>query len=140
MTQPFSVSVCDDCENIWTGITGVKCPECGSRNVSIRKYDFVKNDIIEFADEKFLVIKNHGPSGMVKELNSPAIIDYFRWFFCGADCKLVGHQSRPKMFTCIECGKPFSSDDLFLLKGIVQVKENLVTAVYRSPCCEADYK
>lgn len=42
-------------------------------------FDFKAGDVIEFCNDKFVVIENHGVSGTVKELNSPQIINHFRW-------------------------------------------------------------
>ena len=45
----------------------------------INVFDFKGGDVIEFCDDKFVVIENNGISGTVKELNSPQIIKKFKW-------------------------------------------------------------
>ncbi len=51
---------------------------------------FKPGDIIEYCDDKFEVLENHGYKGTVKELGkNPVVISSFHWFYCGTGCKLV---------------------------------------------------
>lgn len=51
--------------------------------------DFKSTDIIEFCDEKYLVLENYGNSGKVQVYPNGIIIDPFYWNFSGTLCNLV---------------------------------------------------
>ena len=58
------------------------------------KKDFEPGDIIEFADEKYIVIENNGDTGTVQPVGDPnCTIRWFRWLFEGEECKLVKRYS-----------------------------------------------
>ena len=50
---------------------------------------FNRGDIVEFCDERFLVLENHGNSGRVQEHPGGEVIAPFYWSFEGASCVKV---------------------------------------------------
>ena len=50
---------------------------------------FGRGDIIEFADEQYLVIENNGSTGVVCPIGETYYLRMFYWEFEGEKCKLV---------------------------------------------------
>ena len=61
----------------------------------MKNMDFKKYDIIEYAGDYFMVLKNYGHKGRVQEYfpggNVGEIIDPFYWVYEGLECSLVNH-------------------------------------------------
>jgi hypothetical protein len=57
--------------------------------------DFKKGDVIEFAGDRFTVLKNSGDSGKVQEFPDGAIVEPFYWEFEGEDCVLIKDANKP---------------------------------------------
>jgi Mn-dependent DtxR family transcriptional regulator len=50
---------------------------------------FKREEIIEYADEEYVVLKNYGTRGRVRLLNTHMIIDPFYWNFQGMEARRV---------------------------------------------------
>lgn len=61
----------------------------------MKNMDFKRYDIIEYAGDYFMVLKNYGHKGRVQEYfpggNVGEIIDPFYWVYEGLECSLVNH-------------------------------------------------
>ncbi len=56
----------------------------------MKKMDFKRGDVIEYAGDKYRVLENHGTSGKVKALNDGGVVICpFYWSAYGEDCKKV---------------------------------------------------
>jgi len=61
---------------------------------SIKNCTIQIGDVIEFCDETYIVVMNHGNSGLVKEYYDGKIGDFigtFYWYFKGSKCVVVDH-------------------------------------------------
>ena len=50
---------------------------------------FESGDLIEFCNDKFIVIENYGKHGRVREHNSNTTINNFYWEIGNDKCKLI---------------------------------------------------
>jgi len=51
---------------------------------------FEPGENIEFCDDEFVVLENHGNTGKVREAGKGGqVIEPFRWTFQGAECRRV---------------------------------------------------
>ena len=56
----------------------------------IKNLNFNPGDVINFDDRKYVVIKNYGQSGLVKEyIENGILINNFSWEYKGKDCILT---------------------------------------------------
>ena len=62
--------------------------------------EFKKDDIIEFCNDTYIVLKNYGNSGSVQEYCNDTlgdIVGQFYWNFQGEKCILIGHIEDEKL-------------------------------------------
>jgi len=52
--------------------------------------DWKPGDVIEFCENLYIVVENHGDSGVVREnCEGGLVISHWQWDFAGAKCELV---------------------------------------------------
>lgn len=99
----------------------------------MKNMDFKTYDIIEYADDFFMVLKNYGYKGRVQEYFleecwcTGEIIDPFYWVYEGLECRLVDHAHMYEVSLLRE--------EVGKLKKIIATKERYIERMGFCPDC-----
>lgn len=97
----------------------------------MKDMDFKTYDIIEYADDYFMVLKNYGSKGRVQEYfpggRVGEIIEPFYWVYEGLECRLVS-QEEIKRVLDLEV-------EVHRLKRIIELKDNYIERMGFCPDC-----